>query len=65
MREAAREGEDALGAGATTPAHAGTPVVPAQSCLPEALRNKDESIMVLEREIDHLVCMCSRFCRDP
>jgi len=39
--------------------------VPAQSCLPEALRNKDESIMVLEREIDHLVCMCSRFCRDP
>jgi hypothetical protein len=50
---AAGRGEEASSAGACT---AGTISVPAQSCLPEALRNKDESMMVLEREIDHLVC---------
>ena len=40
----------------------GTNSVPAQSCLPESLLNKDESMMALEREIDHLVCLlCLRF----
>ena len=58
----AGRGEEASSAGACA---AGTISVSAQSCLPEALRNKDESMMVLERDVDHLVCLlCSRFCHD-